>query len=321
MIRAILVVFGTATLILLAACETGDEPHHSDHKTIGNGQIDADSPIPNVQDILDGHYDDYVRDFARAIDRIDSPVMLTLFGEFDNNGFYSFGPEGRSAAFPDPEIPASHDVRVADDLYGHYGDHSHPDGPERVRDAFIRVIEIFEDEGVSEPSWFMYGSSGFMSTTPSPGEQQLVEATGVWNQPHWYYPGDEYIDWIGKSLHHDDFGNLKDIFEEAYRAWGEVTLRPFFSPEYSIAMQPSSRADQIRRELGSYLPSFTRFKAFAITDQDPITGSDEFGLMTLGGVDGEFPDEIEAWRESVSDNLRWKTITTSATPSGGIHQR
>lgn len=264
--------------------------------------------IPNVQDILDGEYDDHIRDFARAIDRVDLPVMLTLFGEFDNNAFYSFGPDGRNSAYDDPEVPDEFDVPVAEDLYGHYGDPDHPDGPERVRDAFIHVIEIFADEGVTDPSWFMYGSSGFMSTTPNPGEEQIVDATGVWNQPQFYYPGDEYIDWVGKSLHHADLDSLKDKFEKAYRAWGEVTLRPFFSPEYSLSMQQSSRADQIRHEFGTYLTSFARFKAFAIADQDPATGSDEFGIMTLGGIDGEFPDEIEAWKESVRDNPDWKTL-------------
>ncbi|MFW5686226.1 MAG: hypothetical protein ACOC0O_06190 [Spirochaetota bacterium] len=264
--------------------------------------------IPNVQDILDGRYDDHIRDFARAIGRIDAPVMVTLFGEVDNNAFYSFGPKGRNSAYPDPDIPRELDVPVARDLYGHYGDPGHPDGPERVRDAFIRVVELFEAEGVREPSWFMYGSSGFMSATPRDGEEQLVEATGEWNEPRWYYPGDRYIEWVGKSLHHDDFESLRDSFEPAYEAWGEVTLRPFFSPEYSLSMRRSSRAAQIRREFGSYLTRFPRFKAFAIADPDPVTGMDEFGLMTLGGVSGEFPDEIDAWIEAVRDNPHWKTL-------------
>lgn len=56
---------------------------------------DVYGAILNVQDILDGEHDDDIRDFARAIDRIEPPVMLTLFGEFDNNAFYSFGPDGR----------------------------------------------------------------------------------------------------------------------------------------------------------------------------------------------------------------------------------
>lgn len=264
--------------------------------------------IPAVQDILDGTYDEHIRDFARAVDRITAPVMLTLFGEFDNNAFYSFGPDGRRAAMAAPDIPAELDVPAADDLTGHYGDPEHPDGPERVRDAFIHVIEVFRDEGVTDPSWFMYGSSGFVSTVPVTEEVQLVAATREWNRPQWYYPGDEYIEWVGKSLHHTDMENLRQMFEQAYHAWGEVTLRPFFSPEYSLTIQPESRAQQIEFEFAGYLPQFARFKAFAITDQDPVTGNDEFGMMTIGGVAGEFPDEVAAWNRAVRDNPAWKTL-------------
>jgi hypothetical protein len=268
----------------------------------------AYNSIPNVQDILDGRYDEHIRDFALAIDRISAPVMLTLFGEFDNNAFYSFGPDGRNAAYAAPDIPQEFDVPVASDLYAEYGDPNHPDGPERVRDAFVHVITIFREEGVTDPSWFMYGSSGFLSERPARGDEQLVEATAAWSHPRWYYPGDEYIDWVGKSLHHTTFDDLKQMFEPAYHAWGEVTERPFFSPEYSIALRPTSRAAQMEREFATYLPSFERFKAFAIADQDPLTGSAEFGLTTIGGVRGEFPDEIEAWKRSVVANPAWKTL-------------
>jgi hypothetical protein len=264
--------------------------------------------VPNVQDILDGRYDAHIRDFARAIDRIQSPVMLTLFGEIDNNAFYSFGPDGRNSAIADPEVPSEIDVPPADDLFAYYGNPEYPDGPERVRDAFIHVIDIFRNEGVTDPGWFMYGSSGFVASAASSTDAQIVAATSTWNHPRWYYPGDEYIDWVGKSLHHDSFLSLRQMFEPAYEAWGEVTHHPFFSPEYSLLLQPESRAVQLSREFGDYLLRFPRFRAFAISDQDPDTGSAEFGLMTIGGVRGEFPDEIEAWRESVVNNPNWKTL-------------
>lgn len=274
----------------------------------------AYSTIPNVQEILDGKHDDHIRDFARAVDQIELPVMLTLFGEMDNNAFYSFGPDGRHSALADPEIPSDLDVPAAQDLYGEYGDPGHPDGPERVRDAFRHVIDIFEEEGVTDPSWYMYASSGFMSTTPDPGQEQLVDATREWNQPQWYFARDTYIDWVGKSLHHSDIDNLKDKFEQAYAAWGEVTRRPFFSPEYSLRRVDSSRAAQIRSEFSDYLSGFARFKAFAIEDQDPSSGSDEFGLTTLGGVDGQYPDELTAWQESVVENSDWTTLEYDFLP-------
>lgn len=266
--------------------------------------------IPNVQDIIDGTYDDYIRQFAQAIDVIENPVMLTLFGEFDNNAFHSFGPNGRNSALADPEVLPALDVPVAQELRANYGDPDHPDGPERVRDAFRHVIDIFTEEGVTEPQWYMYASSGFLSAIADPGEQQLVDATSEWNQPQWYYAGDEYIDWVGKSLHHSDLASLQNKFENAYTAWGEVTNKPFFSPEYSIGIDTaqSSRAQQIEQEFSTYFSNFPRFRAFAMVDQDPSSSDDTFGISTLGGLSGEFPDELEAWQSSVVDNENWAVI-------------
>lgn len=262
--------------------------------------------IPSVRDIIAGRYDDHVRAFARAIGRLQSPVMLNLFGEFDNNAFYGFGPDGLNSAVPDPDFPPELDVPAADDLYGHYGDPALPDGPERVRDAFVRVIDLFRAEGVDVP-WFMYGSSGFMSRGTPDDQTQITPAVGAYNRPEFYYPGDQYIAFVGKSLHHQDLDDLRNRFEPAYAAWGEVTDRPFFSPEFSIyaGVGETSRAALITEEFTTYFPSFDRFAGFATVDQDPETGDPTFGLVTIGGNAGEFPDEITAWIEAVVDNPIW----------------
>lgn len=263
--------------------------------------------IPSVRDIVAGRYDDYIRDFARAIGDLDSPVLLTLFGEFDNNAYYAFGPEGLNAAAVDPDLPSALDVPAASDLTGHYGDPHLPDGPERVCDAFVRVIDIFDAEGVTGVRWFMYGSSGFMARGTEDDQTQITPVVGEYNRPENYYPGDDYIDLVGKSLHHQGLDDLRRRFEPAYEAWGEVTDRPFFAPEFTIyeGVGAASRAELIREEFTRYFPSFERFAGFATVDQEPATGDDTYGLVTLGGNAGEFPDEVEAWREAVVHNPAW----------------
>jgi hypothetical protein len=263
--------------------------------------------VPSVRDLLRGRYDAYVRDFARAIAALESPVLLTLFGEFDNNAFYAFGPDGLHAAAPDPEVPPELQVPVASDLTGWYGDPSVPDGPERVRDAFIRVIDIFEAEGVTDIGWFMYGSSSFATPEASDDPTQLTRVVAAYNRPEHYFPGDDYIDYVGKSLHHRGLDDLRTRFEPAYDAWGRVTQKPFFAPEFTIyeGVGSASRAPLIREEFMRYLPRFDRFAGFATVDQDPRTGDATFGLVTIGGNAGEFPDEIDAWREAVVENPAW----------------
>jgi hypothetical protein len=69
-----------------------------------------------------------------------------------------------------------------------YGDASYPDGPERYRDAYRHIIELFRAEGVTHVTWMFH-----INLTPFPD--------AAWNQAANYYPGDDYIDWIGFSAY------------------------------------------------------------------------------------------------------------------------
>ena len=69
-----------------------------------------------------------------------------------------------------------------------YGDPNYPDGPERHRDAYRHIIDLFRAEGVTHITWMFHYN---YATLP-------YEA---WNKPHYYYPGDDYIDWVGFSLY------------------------------------------------------------------------------------------------------------------------
>lgn len=264
--------------------------------------------VPTVRDLLAGRYDDHVRAFAGSLAPIEKELWLTLFGEFDNNVFYAFGPDGLQAAAVDPDVAPELRVPVADDLNRYYGDPELPDGPERVRDAFIRVIDIFREEGVTDVKWFMYGSSGYFGGGEEDTMISPAAIEAIWDIDA-VYPGDDYMDFVGKSLHHGDLASLRMTFETAYAEWSRVSTRPFFAPEFSMLAGDgvSSRAAQIREEFGTYFPSFPRFAAFASVDPVPGRSDDTFLFFPYGGAEEEFPDEIAAWRETVVESDGWQT--------------
>ena len=70
-----------------------------------------------------------------------------------------------------------------------YGDPNYPDGPERFRDAYRHIIDLFRAEGAYNITWFFHIT------------MYMEEPMESWNQPRYYYPGDDYIDWIGVSLY------------------------------------------------------------------------------------------------------------------------
>lgn len=66
-----------------------------------------------------------------------------------------------------------------------------PDGPERFRDAYRHVIDIFNNNNVDNVTWFFH-INGYGSP---------YEVDYPWNEMANYYPGDNYIDWLGVSIY------------------------------------------------------------------------------------------------------------------------
>jgi len=63
-----------------------------------------------------------------------------------------------------------------------------PDGPERFKDAYRHIIQICRDEGAENVTWVFHAN-----WDDWPQED--------WNALEDYYPGDEWIDWIGVSVY------------------------------------------------------------------------------------------------------------------------
>jgi Glycosyl hydrolase family 26 len=73
-----------------------------------------------------------------------------------------------------------------------YGEPTEPDGPERFRDAYRHIVDLCRAEGGGNLTWFFHVDVG-----------SYPEAE--WNSDFAnYYPGDDYVDWIGIS----DYGQL-----------------------------------------------------------------------------------------------------------------
>ncbi len=82
-----------------------------------------------------------------------------------------------------------------------YGDPLLADGPERFRDAYRHIIDVCRLAGADDITWFFHVDVG-----GSPA--------ATWNEISSYYPGDDYIDWVGIS----DYGSLSP--DERWRSFG-----------------------------------------------------------------------------------------------------
>lgn len=126
-------------------------------------------PLVSMQKIIQGDFDDQLRSWAQKIKNKPTAVMI------------EFGPEVNGDWFPwnGKWNGGSHSSQ--------YGDPVWPDGPERFRDAYRHVIDVFRQAGVTNVTWVLH-----LDTARSPEVE--------WNSAKYYYPGDDYIDWIGLSV-------------------------------------------------------------------------------------------------------------------------
>jgi hypothetical protein len=131
------------------------------------GGVDS---IYTMASILDGKFDDDLGRWAKDAAATGIPMMV-CFGVEVNGEWFSWNGLWNGGAVTD-----------------RYGDMSYPDGPERFRDAYRRIVGIFRDNQAYNVNWVFHVNAGSY-----PDED--------WNSMAYYYPGDDYVDWIGISVY------------------------------------------------------------------------------------------------------------------------
>ncbi|MDZ7725980.1 MAG: glycosyl hydrolase [Candidatus Campbellbacteria bacterium] len=172
--------------------------------------ITSDYEKYKLENFIDGKFDEEIRAWAREAKSIPSPLLVTFGVEV--NGFW----------FP-------WNLRYNGGLEKtEYGDPELYDGHERFRDAYRRIIDIFRDEGVQNVTWFYHVNCIWDSDIGNP--EASVDG---------YYPGDDYIDWIGVSCYgsqnpkNDFWWDMSLTFDNVYQ---QITESNMISEEKPIAL-------------------------------------------------------------------------------------
>ncbi len=168
---------------------------------LDQGQPD---PVYALQAIIDGDFDVELTAWADDASAWGKPLLA------------EFGTEVNGEWFPWNGLHNGGGTRDG------FGDPDRADGPERFVAAYRHIIDLFRSRGVDNITWFFHVNDD-------------SEPVADWNRIARYYPGDNYIDWIGVSIYNgvwvrDEDVDFQDLMD---RVWPRLTA---LSPSRPIAL-------------------------------------------------------------------------------------
>jgi hypothetical protein len=175
--------------------------------------------IYSMQNIIDGVFDDQLRAWARDAKQDNVPLLIDFAVEMNGDWFSWNGTYNGKNKMG-------------------YGDKDYFDGPERYRNAYRHIIDIFRVENVKHITWFFH-----------PDIHSIPDEN--WNQAKYYYPGDEYIDWLGVSIYGsqhpgaDYWETFNEILADRYQSILDISQnKPIALLEFGVTdNHPSGKKD------------------------------------------------------------------------------
>lgn len=179
---------------------------------VGNGG----DPVFSLQKIIDGDFDASLTQWA--IDARETMIPLNLeFGVEVNGNWFPWNGSWNGGG-----------------TTTEYGNLYEPDGPERFKDAYRHIINLFRRNNVDNATWFFH-----VNYDNAPDFS--------WNEMKKYYPGDDYIDWIAISVYgiqnpNDtyEWKTFEQILDKAYPEFTSISAnKPLSINEFGVCEAPA----------------------------------------------------------------------------------
>lgn len=157
-------------------------------------------PTFTLENIIKGKFDSDFKAWAKGAKEFGSPI-LAEYGTEANGDWFPWNGVWNGGAVTDK-----------------YGDKKKADGPERFRDAYRRIIRISSEQGAKNIKWVFHANH-----SDWPNED--------WNRFEEYYPGDDWIDWIGVSAYgaqtpmQDEVQEFRNMMDKAYPRLAKLSAK------------------------------------------------------------------------------------------------
>jgi beta-mannanase len=284
----------------------------------------------SLANIAAGKWDKYIDEWADAAKAFRHPIMISFANEMNGQWFPWSGMFfGLDKQVPGTDRPAYTGPEFGDDIYtaawsalrpprddgpaifkgGYYAwwlDLGYPRyvAPEVFKAAYRHVVDRVRARGATNLIWVFH----FMNYSMPQGEWNLIVN---------YYPGANYVDWLGMSVYgqqyvEDNWSSFEPLLDWPYTEITEIDpTKPVMLTEWGIGEFPQfgSKSDFIT-EAFAVMKRYPRLKAAVYWNErwqnEPVEASQsEDGQYHDGGYSNlrvnSTPESLAAYRNGVGD--------------------
>ncbi|RMD85296.1 MAG: beta-mannanase [Candidatus Dadabacteria bacterium] len=185
-----------------------------------------------------------------------------------------------------------------------YGDPKEADGPERFRDAYRHIVNIFRARNVTNVTWVFHVN----------GESFPKKK---WNTISAYYPGDDYVDWIGVSIYgaqnaDEEWVSFRSLLDRAYPKLAALSsTKPLALLEFGVDErlgEPDKKANWIKDALESLASGrYPRIRAVSYWHENWENASGDMSRLRLDSS----TEALNAYREGIANDIFIGRLDTS----------
>lgn len=228
----------------------------------------------NLPDILAGKWDTYIDQWASAARQYGKPLLV------------SWGLEMNGVWFP-----WSGEFYGGGAVVGQQDGHPLYQGPELVKKAYRYVVDRVRAKGATNISWGFHVNH--FSSPQAP-----------WNAFVNYYPGADYVDWLGLSVYgkmakNDDWSLFKHVMDSGYQEICQLDpTKPVMVAEWGVGeFPPADKGEFIRQAFADLQTKYTRVRAAVYWHE---RWENEDGSYSNLHVNSS-PAALDAYRQAVAD--------------------
>ncbi len=228
----------------------------------------------SLNEILAGKWDGYIDQWADAARQFEKPLMVA-FGLEMNGKWFPWGGNHYGGG----KVIGQKDGRP---LY---------QGPELVKKAYCYVVDRVRARKAYNIVWGFHANNFGFTKEP-------------WNAMINYYPGPDYVDWLGLSVYgkmekSEDWSLFEDVMDSGYNEICRLdSNKPVIVAEWGVGeYPPHDKAEFISRAFSDMKTKYTRVRA-AVYWHERWENKD--GSFTNLHVNSS-PAALDAYRDAVAD--------------------